>query len=319
MTKTTHIVQAKRFLIRMLLFLSPLVVLLAGLEGLQRYLPSDHSVKKTQLEAKLSEIDCLILGNSHAYLGVNPAILSEGAYNLAYTAQTFVFDKFLLEKYLPQMDQLRWVIIPVSYTSFASEAKELPGDFNQSYQFAWHYGSNYGIKPLSPKRFSLVSLLSVKKAVDRSLAHYKDARPLYECDGNGWWIGEEKGRNLERNGIDSGNFHDFYYQEKHITTNIQRLTDMISLCKSKNVQPLLVSMPMWRSYLEHIRPERMAHTISLADSIAGAHGVDYLNFTDDKQFVAEDFFDANHLGVSGARKMSNILRDFMNQQSTAVQ
>ncbi|RMG71008.1 MAG: hypothetical protein D6722_07650, partial [Bacteroidetes bacterium] len=111
----------RTYVLRAAIFALPVALLFLGLEALQRYLPGDYPAKKAGLEARRGEIETLILGSSHSYMGIAPQALHGEAYNLAFTAQTLYFDQFLLEKYLDSLPRLRRVILPVSYISYGAE------------------------------------------------------------------------------------------------------------------------------------------------------------------------------------------------------
>ena len=307
----------RTFILRTLAFGLPVLLLLLGLELVQRHLPGDYQRKKARLEARAGEIETLILGSSHAYLGIAPEAWEGQAYNLAFTAQTLYFDWFLLEKYLDSLPQLQTVIIPVSYPSLGAESDRNPGEYNKSYHFAYFYGSTAFTKWYSPRRYSLVSLFTIKKAVDRTYAYYTGRDSLVEFLPSGWFPTEEQ-RDLERNARESGGFHDQYYDEALRPVNLDRLARMVAMCQERGVQPVLVSMPMWEGYARYTRPERFAYMTRATDSLAQSHGVPYFDFTWDPRFEDVDFFDSNHLRRQGALKFTHLLQDTLRAHAQAL-
>ena len=296
-----------KFFSRAVIYSLPILLLASGLEALQHMLPNEYTHKKELLEERLDELEVLILGSSHTYLGINPALLQSRAFNLAATAQTLYFDKFLLEKYIDRLPRLKKLVLPVSYPSLGSESYKNPGDYNRSYHYAYFYGSNAFVDMLAPRRFSLVSLFTVKKSVDRSWDYFVRGDSLIEFDGNGWYNSDkEPARDLAKNGRDSGKLHDAVYDESLIPDNLRYISEMIRLCKRRGVEVYLLSMPMWKTYIEQVKPERYTRMVTAMDSLSRVEQIPYFNFTEDERFIAEDFFDSNHLNQQGADKFTHI-------------
>lgn len=206
------------------------------------------------------------------------------------------------------MPRLKRVIVPLSYSSFATESYVNPGDYDKSYHWDVFYGADAFVKPLSPRRFSWVSLFTVKRAVDRTWSYYMEGDSLVEFTNNGWYYsGPDDQRDLERNGKDAGQFHDAFYAPQFHEVNIERVTEMATLCEAKGIQLYLISTPLWPSYLANTKGERMEKMTQTADSLSQALNIPYWNFIRDARFEAADFFDSNHLQAQGARKLTHIL------------
>ncbi|MEO1448653.1 MAG: hypothetical protein AAFV07_03950 [Bacteroidota bacterium] len=307
----------RSFVIRFLVFSLPLAGLYIAMEWFQRQIPNNYSVKKQQFEAGLHQWETLVLGSSHTYLGINPDSLPGPGYNLGATAQTLYFDRFLLEKYMDDMPRLKRVIIPISYPSLGGESDRNPGIYDKSYHYAFFYGSEAFTDWYAPKRYSIVQLFGIKRCVDRAKAYYVQPDTLVEFEANGWMATDVQ-HDLERNGAESGLFHDQVYDTSLVALNLQRLGDMITRCQARNIAVYLLSPPMWESYLAHTRPERLDRMVHAMDSLSEHYAVPYINFTSDKRFIAEDFFDSNHLRRDGANKLSVILREYMEQPRDPV-
>jgi len=305
-----------KFFARVMVYLAPVLLLMLGMEILQRKLPNDYSYKKHQLESKLGEIETLILGTSHTYMGINPALFEGTAFNLASTAQTLYFDRFLFEKYAPDMPKLKRLILPVSYSSLGSESYLNPGDFNKSYHYAFFYGSDAFIKKLAPRRFSLVSLFTVKRSIDRSIDFYFEGDDLVECNELGWYAGDEAPKPLQKSGETTGQLHDSFYSEDLVPINTAHVAAILQSCKAANIEVYLVSMPMYSSYMEHVTSERYEVMQRTVDSLSQAYQSPYFNYTYDPGFKTEDYFDSNHLNEQGANTFTKKLMDAIREKET---
>lgn len=293
--------------IRFAVFVLPLLLLLGGLEYLQWQLPNNYTHKRKHLEAGLSEWETLVLGSSHSYLGVDPDYLPGRAYNFAYTAQTLYFDQFLLGKYIADMPALERVILPISYSSLGSESYRNPGIYDKTYHYAQFYGSAAFTDWWDISRYSRVALFTVKRSVDRSISYYTTDDSLLECRPDGFYDLAFQ-RDLDQNGKESGTFHNQYFDEALIGTNLDYVNRIVELCKTHGVQLYLISTPIWPTYLEHIEWDRLALSIGKIDSVSQTHQIPYWNDIKNARFEAADFYDANHLSAQGAMTYTQMLQ-----------
>ncbi|MEO0894957.1 MAG: DUF1574 family protein [Bacteroidota bacterium] len=300
----------KKILIRLTIFILPVFVLLGILEYIQRELPHDYKRKRELLEAGLSDWKTLVLGSSHSYLAINPAYLEGPAFNLAYTAQTFTFDLFLLEKYLDQMPQLERIIFPISYPSYGSEAYLFQGIYNKTYYFKHFFGSDAFTKWYEPENYSLTALFTVKRSVDRAMTYYEGKDTLVEFDQYGWYFWEDSmtEKQLIQNGAQTGMYHNQFYDSALYPENIQNLSKMIQMCQENGVELILVSTPMHQSYQQEMKEERYQHMVKTTDSLSRLHKIPYWNFTTDTSYTLHHFMDSNHLNKRGARKFTEELQ-----------
>ena len=296
----------RTFVRNVILFLLPVVVLMAAMEYVQRQLPNEYTYRKTLFEQRLPRIETIILGSSHTYMGVNPALLTDKAFNMAYTAQTLYFDDWVLSRYMDQMPRLKTVIIPVSYPSYGAESNLLPGDYNRSNHFHLFYGASKFVNYTKAPHYSWMALFTVKGSVERTIDYYHRGKPLVEADTNGWY-GTDDHRELKKNAKDSGTFHDKFYAEKVIPVNTERVAHMLQLCRAKGVRPLLISTPMYSGYFQHTQPARYDRMVAITDSLASVYDVKYYNFSKDTTYSDGDFFDSNHLNRTGAGKFTAVL------------
>ena len=107
----------KRFIVRALCFILPVLAGLTLGEYFLRQVPNDYSFKKEWLDHNSSQVEVLVLGSSHTYYGVNPVYFSKKSFNAAYVSQSIPYDYFIFTKYVNQMKNLSYVILPISYFS----------------------------------------------------------------------------------------------------------------------------------------------------------------------------------------------------------
>ncbi len=305
------------FIRKSFLFLLPILIGLGVMEYYQRVLPNDYTAKKHALESRADSLDFIILGSSHAYMGLNPAWISGKGVNMAFTAQTLYFDDYLLDRYIGQLPRLKTVILPISYPTYGAEAYLLPGDYNRSNYYAVFYGARGQSNPMQAKYYSATALFSIKESVDRLMDYYLRDSSLVEYDANGWFEATYS-RNLKDNAKNSGTFHDRFFKEEVESANIGYLEHMARICKQHKVNLVLVSTPMHPYYMEVVKASRYQRMVSITDSIANKWEIPYFNYTFDKGYTDSDFFDSNHLNPSGAKRFSHRIDSLISREDVST-
>ena len=101
----------KRFILKSILFLIPIAGILLTMEVYMRSLPNSYSQKNEWMKSHASEVEVLVLGNSHGLFGIRPDLLGKKAYNLCQVSQTFEYDEYLLRHFEPQLKSLTDVLL----------------------------------------------------------------------------------------------------------------------------------------------------------------------------------------------------------------
>lgn len=87
---------------------------------------------------------------------------------------------------------------------------------------------------------------------------------------------------------------------------LEEIERFIRKCRSENIEVLLVTLPY------SVDNERRLYGIKI-EELASQYGVNYINFNEWEFFVDEntDFSDTSHLNISGAKKMTEYLGDYI--------
>src|ERR1700743_723210 len=127
----------KVFLRRLLFFLIPLAVLLLFFECFLREMDTTYKIKARELDSVANKVQVLILGNSHAAIGLDPRQFSMYAFNLAAVGQSLYFDKRVALKYIDRLKGLKYVLISVDFHSLYFS--------DEDYRNLWSY-YGYGVE-----------------------------------------------------------------------------------------------------------------------------------------------------------------------------
>ena len=314
------------FLKKVAVFLTiPLILVLIS----DVYLRNKSSLYKEKYRGALetaNELEILILGNSHANYGVDPAAFDNYAYNLANVNQSIYFDKRLAEKLLPRLKNLKFVLINVSYHSF-SFSSQGARDIWSFYGHGIKYkDKNYILEQLSPTLFAYplkVILSYLKRDVINHLIY----------NGNGVNFPVQKGVSIKDSiqngyiGFEGRNRSRFLknkYKERAVIFNskvrnsrntidvIDDLDSFIERLIAQGITPVLFTTPTYSEYNIYLNSELLKETKGKIKQKAKKFDIPYWDFMNLDSFKIENFYDMDHLNKEGAYKFSQILNDSIN-------
>jgi len=303
---------------RLLLFLLPVALAWAGLEYATARIPTLHSLKRQRLLALSGKIDTLILGSSSANHGLAPKEMSGVVFNFALVSQPLYYDDRFLTWAVPLLPRLKRVIIQIEYTSLPAQLYDSPENWRQ-----YSYELEFGFPParqrdwLDIRMFSRVALRtpqyyrqSLVPAL-AALAHGRNGlmrdENLDAMDDRGWCIAPVR---LDPARLDAAvtlAYHNSYWDRSHRSENLTYLRHMLSLLRDRHIDTVLVTLPVWRTYLAGIRPAEWSSTQAVMREMTGAYGARYFSFFDRPDFDPEDFYDSNHLSARGAVRFTRLL------------
>lgn len=82
----------KRYIIRFIIISLPIILGLIVVEILVRNIPNTYQTKNDYIIKHQNQIETLILGSSHLFMGLAPEYLDENAFSLANVSQTLDID-----------------------------------------------------------------------------------------------------------------------------------------------------------------------------------------------------------------------------------
>ncbi len=289
----------RQFIKRLFIFIIPLLAIFLIAEVLYRRIPNDYV--KTQGR----EIDILILGSSHSYRGVNPALFTDHCFNFAMVSQSLDYDKKLLEAYIQYMPELNYIIIPVSYFTFRQSLKNGKENWRM-----YNYQLYTDINELTKKeRRSIKANISIannngKYVTNRLFNYYLKKKNNTVCDENGWgkWP-KDLQKDLKASAQIAAERHEdnsYDFKEK-----LKELEEIIDICEKHNCKILLYTPPVTSYYFNELDPVKWDLINEKCDSVDQKNkNVMYVNFIHDKSFDNSLFGDGDHLNLEGSNILS---------------
>ena len=296
-----------KFILKTLLFIFPLLILLAVTEYKARSLTSDFAVKRENLEQNIDRAEVIVAGSSHAYEGIKPKMLGVPAVSIAFPGQDFYYDSQILLEYLPKAFRAKLVIVTVSYFSFEymMEGSEGKGQTN-FYDKYWKIPRQNSVPHLAD--YSALFLFGLQRSRDFLLfGKTNSTEVIDESGGNG----TQRGSDLYKvtHGEIAIKRHESGMQEKYIARNYQYLDGLFSVLKERNIQAVIITTPCYHTYYDNLKPELYQRMQSEIEALRQKYGLEYDNYLKDERFTAEDFADSDHLNTQGAEKFSTILKN----------
>lgn len=305
----------KVFLKKTVIFGFIILMFCVGLELLLLMKPNVYSYKRKYVESHLNDISFLLMGNSHIEEALIPELLCDSSFNFAISAKGWHCDVELAERYIPQMNNLKTVVMPFSYHYFIlgrtvgekdvlnpKERKKANNTY-KCMQTKYLHVKQYGF------RYWSEILYSGEDYMDR-LKLNKDSRDF--CDSLGYvkLSVENRAENWKEQRVPDIFDPTKGKDEKAFNEFVQGHETIAELCKEQGAKLVLVSAPVYNTYQEAISEVIVQEMRDLADSLNSKyHNVEYYNFLFAEGFENEDFKDAGHLTETGAIKFSKMFAD----------
>lgn len=292
----------KRFLKNIVLCGIPLLLFLIVVEVVVRSAPNDYKYKWSYLEKHASDIEVLVLGNSHTANGIDCWILPN-SFNMAMGGQGVAIDEFILESFIGKMSNLKAVVLPMTYPTLIMPAAFGTPDRLMQYHIYYGYDSRW----YSKENYECLNFLACSKKIRTLL---KGSKSLVTTDSLGYYgvVGEFYDISDETLSWMSGRNPNM---EK---INREHLEKIVGLCEESGVKVILVSIPVDTTFRENklFNKEQMDLVKNVSRIMSEEHDdVYWIDWYDNPDFSKSDFFNSDHLNERGAVKLTDRLMQFM--------
>lgn len=298
----------KRFIRDIVIFISPVVILIMVVEVVLYCMPNTYRLKSELLQQTDSTTQTIALGNSHAYYGYC-ASQAAGACNLANVSQTLRIDRLLLERAIHHKKALKHVLLFVDH----SNLYDAPLSRGREHWRATYYKRYMNLPMESMPARDWLEVTNVASAKNKLLNLFKGNAST--CDSVGW------GMAYVPSPADSSLLTLSACREaaeRHSLTslsdakiNVRDVMLMAAYCEAHHLQMWVVQPPVMPGYYEHITQAQHALLGELMKRLSNVPNVRVIDMQRDSDFSREDFHDADHLNNMGARKFTKKLQAIM--------
>ena len=290
----------KKFLLRLACFLLPVLFVVAGAEAWIRSQPNVYKYKETWIRANGQRLSTIVLGNSHAYYGLNPSAMGDSTFNLANVSQRYDQDFYLLRRYAPLCPHLRTVIMVADNSSLF----DVPMEYDENWRLLYYHLYMGYDDPVHRAKYNyeLANIASFRKKAIRLLGGHG-----LDCDSLGWGC-EYTVQNRSSDALVSWQIktHDLH-DWTSTRNNVEMLRRIAWWCREHQLRLVLVMTPVSQSYTLQAQSWQLEFVSRVAKRCTVDFGAVVADYSCDDRFQDLDFFDLDHLSDQGARKLSRLL------------
>lgn len=299
----------KGFIKSIILFLIPIVVLAIILEITIRHIPNSYELKSEYLENNAERIETIILGSSHSFYGINPKYFTAPAFNMSNVSQSPDVDLAILKSYEHQLTNLKTVVIRLSYDTLFEQLKLSPEDWRlKDYKLYTNVDFDYTLKHNSE-----VLATGLKQSLEVLKNEYFNNTRLLNCDSLGF--GKVKSQlktiDLDNAGRIAAKRHTI--SSWHLLhKNSEVFKTIVEHCNQLQIKVLVVTPPAYKSYVNNLNTNQVDKMVETGIYLGETYeNCSYHNFMTRLNLIHSDFYDADHLNSTGAKKFSLILNSLI--------
>lgn len=277
------------------------------MEFATRKIPNSYKFKDNQLTSLHDSLEILILGSSHAYMGLDPQHFTSKTFNAANVSQPLCFDHYIAQKFIDRLPNLKYIILPISYFTLSSTFANTEEWYREIYYTLYMDYPKYGL--FSKQHYEMSNFST---ANSKLIDYYIRGQDLEQTTSSGM----SKMYYLKNKAIknwDNGEFRAKAHSSKDFSgdigcENLVYLNNIASLSHEKGVKLILITTPVRSSYSNHIDIDQLNQMYSAVNIIVNKYdNVSYFDFFKDTSYVDEDFYDSDHLTEYGAYKLSHTI------------
>lgn len=288
-----------------------------SLELLLRDIPNDYSFKKNYLNTNSNNIEVLFLGSSHIYYGINPEYISQKSFNAAHISQSLNFDLAILEKYKDRWTNLKYIIIPIDYFSMYTTLEGGIENWRVKNYNIYYDISTYG------NYWSGFEILNGKlpSNISRAKSYLFNGKSDITCNkfGFGTTYNSKDSKDLIETGKTASKRHttDLENNKPIFSKNIQTINSIIEFANSHNLKIIFITCPAYSTYHENLNPIQLTNSVNIIKKLSAKNtNTFYYNLLKDKTFIADDYYDADHLNEIGAKKLTLKIDSIINKKES---
>lgn len=301
-----------KFLLKLLLLLAVVAGVSGWFEVKLRGTLNSYTEKTSKFALKKSEIGILVVGPSTANQGIQPSKFGAPAFNLASPGQDLFYDAAIIRGHLAAMPELRLVILPLSY---ASLEYAFPGTPEYWRMFCYSVYCGLPLESpslvLDPRAHSAFALVGPLEALKMLPIGFKGGPAMLDEDGfQGVLPPPKEEVELMINDLTARKRLNYYHsimRPENMPGNLAILDGLLTTLKSRSIQAVFVTLPVFVSYSSNADPVRLMRLRKGIGDLSKTHQVPYLDYFEDRRFALEDFADNEHLCRAGAAKFSVLL------------
>lgn len=290
----------------------PFLLLIVAIELYVIYYPNTFNRKADYLHTNAANAQMLVLGSSHNQNALNPEFLKLKTINLANASQDIQIDSALFFKYAAEMKSLKAVILELDY--FTLEEK----NDKENFRLPW-YKRFFGIELYPISIYNRVSVYASSPSFfNKVLVDAINPKKVkYQINQYGFITNDFPGvmEDLKYDSLQLAATAAERLKGKHAAVSLynldfnkSKLNAVINYCLAHDIKVILLSAPMYSTYIRNEVAEKNTRRAQYIDSLrTAAPAIQYFNYENNPRFVVRDFKNDDHLNSDGAKKYTIII------------
>lgn len=275
------------------------------------FLSNNYNYYKANIENFISKhymnTELLVTGISYARAGFSQSVCCRKSYNLAWWSQDLFFDystiKFIFENYNEKVNEIKYVIIGLSYYSFQYDMS-LSAMKNKSILY-------YDVLKTA-HHFNEIERIYKEYSIDKEIANkiFKKKEsgqfnlqwriPTLKDYKDKWEVGKKQAEtDCNKN------------YPNTVVENIQIFNDYLSLLNTYKIKPIVVVFPASVYYTSNFSKTIEHEFQDIIKNTKNQYNLQYIDYFRTDLFDDEDFADVSHLNKKGSEKFTKILNDII--------
>lgn len=293
----------KKFLRYILIYSVLILVPLIAAEVYVRNMPNPARDKHLWMRQHSAEVETLVMGSSHCFYGVNPSLLGPHSFSLAQPTQPYRYDYYQLTHY--DLPRLKTVILPFSYQSLFEDIESEPRLQYWAVRYRLYMDCDIH-SPLSKYGFECLHIAPFK---EKLTSLWRPSQLSWDSCGFGTSNGTVS---MLLEGQDNGKQRaeeNTYPEMKSLGLCTAMLDSIAHWCDQRQVRLVLVTTPTSASFRANCSLRQQQVSDSTLQRVMQRHpSIVRFDHWADTAFVEADFYDADHLNMLGAAKLTKMLR-----------
>ena len=268
------------------------------------YHPNEFSTKYNNWKGNRNNITILLIGNSHIQANVRADLIGDSSYNMAIGGSSIQHALSIASSYIPQMENLKTVIINFDYINLYDSTGNLYNRKNctknkrnsnwENYMNYIHY--RYLHAGISFTRFD--------HAISCNQLHYSTLINNNLTDLNLY--------KLDETFHDTPNFSIGPVSMEQYNNCVSSIAKIAKIVSDNNAELIVITSPAHHTFRSQTNTKNIELMNSTMDSLSQVYPIRYKNYLLDTTFYHEEMFaDIHHLNRAGANTFARrIKKDF---------
>lgn len=303
----------KRYLIKVGLFILPMVLLLTPIEIFLRENP--YKAKRNHLKEHKDSIEVLILGPSYSFRAMNPEFFDIPTASLAHVGSAVNTNLMLFDKYASELPNLKYVFFDLSL-GFLERNN---GDgWEGNHLLNIYYGVQNQTNTIK-NHFLLTANFQFYIKLMASYLYDNDNMELFNNYGFIYKLSKrndlfrEYGYDVEKLQKSGELFKGLDFQnevnEENYKMNTELLHSFIQKCTSRDIEIIFISPPKFYLNNEKTLPLMSERRQKFLEGYKDKKNIHFWNYETYLEKKTELFYDETHLNPEGAKQFSTFIND----------